>query len=126
MEKNVPLIKTLAEGIINQNVPATILVEYDGVKTYSAYHIESNYNYKIFLNSSTKSVISAISPLILQMLRLRGCKNPYSLKHDNTLEGLEYALSFEGINLEFTKGIDLEFITMAGNAVTIRLSKGIW
>ena len=125
MEKNVPLIKTLAEGIINQNVPATILVEYDGVKTYSAYHIESNYNYKIFLNSSTKSVISAIAPLILQMLKIRG-SDIFKLKHDNTLEGLQYALSYEGIDLEYSEGIDLEYIEMAGNAVTIRLSKGIW
>lgn len=126
MEKNVPLIKTLAESIIKQNVPATILVEYDGVKTYSAYHIESNYNYKIFLNSSTKSVISAIAPLIIQMLKLRGSKNIYKLKHDNTLDGLQYALSYEGIDLEYSEGIDLAYITMAGNAVTIRLSKGIW
>ena len=126
MEKNVPLIKTLAESIIKQNVPATILVEYDGVKTYSAYHIESNYNYKIFLNSSTKSVISAIAPLIIQMLKLRGSKNIYKLKHDNTLDGLQYALSYEGIDLEYSEGIDLAYITMSGNAVTIRLSKGIW
>lgn len=114
MKKNDARIRTLADSIINQCVTATILVEYDGVVTYSAYYIEQDD--KIFLNSS-KSVISAISPLILQMLRLRGCKNLYSLKHDNTLEGLEYALSFEGIDLEFT---------VAGNTVTIRLSKGIW
>ena len=114
MKKNDTRIRTLADSIINQYVPATILVEYDGVVTYSAYYIEQGY--KIFLNSS-KSVISAISPLILQMLNIRGSKNLYSLKHDNTLEGLEYALSFEGIDLEFT---------VAGNTVTIVLSKGIW
>lgn len=114
MKKNDTLIKKLADDIINQSVPATILVEYDGIVTYSAYYIEQDY--KIFLNSS-KSVISVISPLILQMLRLCGCKNLYSLKHDNTLGSLQCALSFEGINLEFTR---------AGNTVTIRLSKGIW